>query len=102
MLSTVWIPQRGSWSYTEKRRRKKETEVARKIKGGVKRRETDTASNQFLKCSPQPRTHKRFTELCREENGEGGDRGDLFKKQESQKGERAIRPVILLPNKNEY
>ena len=24
----------------------------RKIKGGVKRRETDTASNQFLKCSP--------------------------------------------------
>ena len=76
--------------------------MARRIKGGMKRRETDPASSQFPKCSPQPRTHKRFTELCREENGEGGDRGDLFKKQESQKGERAIRPVILLPNKNEY
>ena len=65
-------------------------------------KERDPASNQFPKCSPQPRTHKRFTELCREENGEGGDRGDLFKKQESQKGERAIRPVISLPSKNRY
>ena len=25
-------------------------------KGGIKRRETDPASNQFPKCSPQPRT----------------------------------------------
>ena len=34
-------------SYTEKRRGRKETEVARRIKGGIKRRETDPASNQF-------------------------------------------------------
>ena len=26
-------------------------------KGGIKRRETDSASNQFPKCSPQPGTH---------------------------------------------
>ena len=45
---------------------------------------------------------KRFTELGREENGEGGDRGDLVETKESQKGERAIRPVILLPSKNGY
>ena len=56
VLSTVWTAQRCSRSYTEKRRGRKETEVARRIKGGVKRRETDPASNQFLKCSPQPRT----------------------------------------------
>ena len=37
-----------------------ETEVARRIKGGVKRRETDPASNQFPKCSPQPRTPKEI------------------------------------------
>ena len=43
MLSTVWNPQRGSQSYTEKRRGRKETEVARKIKRGIKRRETDPA-----------------------------------------------------------
>ena len=45
---------------------------------------------------------KRFTELGREEKGEGGDRGDLVEKKESQKGERAIRPVISLPSKNGY
>ena len=31
---------------------------------------------------------KRFTELGREEKGEGGDRGDLEDKKESQQGER--------------
>ena len=47
MLSTVWIPQRSSQSYTEKRRGRKETEVARRIKGGIKKSKTDPASNQF-------------------------------------------------------
>ena len=39
---------------------------------------------------------KRFTELGREEKGEGGDRGDLVEKKESPKWERAVKPVILL------
>jgi len=34
--------------------------------------------------------------------GRGGDRGDLVEKRESQKGERAFRPVISLPSKNGY
>ena len=58
MLSTVWIPQRCSQSYTEKRKGRKGTEVARKIKGGIKRRETDLASNQFPKHSSQSGTHR--------------------------------------------
>ena len=45
---------------------------------------------------------KRFTELGREEKGEGGDRGDLVEKKESQKWEKAIKPVITLPSKNGY
>jgi len=45
--SIVWTTQRCPRSYTEKRRGRKETEVARRIKGGIKRRETDPASNQF-------------------------------------------------------
>ena len=57
---TVWTTQRYSWSYTEKRRGRKETEVARRIKRGIKRRETDPASNQFPKCSPQSRTYKEI------------------------------------------
>ena len=57
---TVWTTQRYSWSYTEKRRGRKETEVARRIKGEIKRRETDPASNQFPKCSPPSGTHKEI------------------------------------------
>ena len=40
--------------------------------------------------------------MGREEKGEGEDRGDLVEKKESQKGEKAIKPVITLLNKNEY
>ena len=42
---------------------------------------------------------QRFTELGREEKGEGGDRGDLVERKESPKGERAVKPVISLPSK---
>ena len=35
-------------------------QVARRIKGGTKRRETDPASNQFPKCSPPSGTHKEI------------------------------------------
>ena len=48
------------------------------------------------------RNTQRFTELGREEKGEGGDRGDLVEKKESPKGERAVKPVISLPSKNKY
>ena len=76
--------------------------MARRIKGEIKRSETDPASNQFPKCSPQSRHTKRFTELGREEKGEGDDRGNLVEKKESPKGERALKPVISLPSKNGY
>ena len=49
-----------------------------------------------------PEHTKRFTELGREEKGEGGDRGNLVEKKESPKGERAVKPVISLPSKNGY
>ena len=45
---------------------------------------------------------QRFTELGREEKGEGGDKGNLVEKKESPKRERAIQPVISLPSKNRY
>ena len=51
-FSTVGDTQRGSQSYMEKRRGKWEIEVTRRRRGGVKRRETDIASNQLIKCSP--------------------------------------------------
>ena len=60
MHSTFWNSERGLQSYIEKRRGRKEIEVTRRRRGGVKRRETDLASNQFLKCSPQPGTQKEI------------------------------------------
>ena len=49
-----------------------------------------------------PEHKKGFTELHREEKGERGDRGDLVEKKKRQKGERAIKLVVLLPSKNGY
>ena len=70
----------------EKRRGRREIEVIRRRRGGVKTGETNLASSQFSKCSPQPRTLKEITELGREEKGDGGDGGDLGEKRQSQKG----------------
>ena len=74
--------------------------MARRIKGGMKRRKTDPASNQFPKCTLQPGIPKD-TELHREDKGEEGDRSDLGEKKKSQKGERKIKPVTTL-SKNGY
>ena len=73
MLSTVWNTQRGSWSSIEKRRRK-EVEVTKRRGGGVKKRETNLACDQFPTCSPSPENPKRFTEFSREEKKEGRDK----------------------------
>ena len=86
MNSTVWTAQRCSQSYTEKRRERTETEVSIRIKWGKSKGERPI----------QPMEHtKSFTELGREEKGEGGDSGDLLEK-ESPKWERAVKPVMLL------
>ena len=67
----------------------------------MKSRETDPASNQFPKCSPSSGT-QRFTELGREEKGEGGDRDNLVEEKESPKEERVVKPVISLSGKIGY
>ena len=59
-FSTVRETQRGSQSYMEKRRGRREMEVIRRRRGGIKRGETNLASNQFPKCSPQPRTPREI------------------------------------------
>ena len=150
-FSTVRDTQKGSQSYMEKTRGRREREVTRRRRGGIKRGESKLASNQFPMCSSQsgplrdvhrvrqrreeggrrqrwsgeekgksngerqiqpvisslsvlhsPEHTQRFTLLGREAKGERGDRGNLVKKKESQKKERAIRPVISIPSKNGY
>ena len=59
--------------------------MTRRRRGGVKRRESNLASNQFPMRSLQEHPD-RFTELHREEKREEGDRGDQEEKRGSQKG----------------
>ena len=51
-FSTVRDTQRGSQSYLEKRRGRREIEVTRRRIGGIKRGESNQASNQYIMCSP--------------------------------------------------
>ena len=76
--------------------------MARRINGESKGDRQIQPVISSLSVLHRPEHSKRFTELCREEKGEGGDRNDLVKKKESPKGERAVKPVILLPRKNGY
>ena len=52
-FSTVRDTQRGSQSYMEKRRGRREIEVTRRRRGGIKRGESKLASNLFPMFSPQ-------------------------------------------------
>ena len=70
-FSTVRDTQRVSQSYMEKRRGRREIEVTRRRRGGIKRGESNLASSQFPMCSPQsgtPREIHRVTQR-REEGG---------------------------------
>jgi len=52
-FSTVRNTRRGTQSYTEKRRGRREIEVTRRRRGGIKRGESKLASDHFPMCSPQ-------------------------------------------------
>ena len=102
MFSTVWIPPRCSQSYTKKRRGRKETEVARRIRGKSKGERQIQSVISSLSVFHSLEHTKRFTELGREEKGEGGDRDNLVEKKERPKEERVVKPVISLSGKIGY
>ena len=69
-FSTVGDTQRGSQSYIEKRRGKREIDVTRRKRGRIKRGESNLASNQFPICSPQSGTLREVHGVSqREEEG---------------------------------
>ena len=55
-FSTEGDTQRASQSYMQKRRGRREIEVTRRKRGGIKRGESNLASNQFPIFSPQSGT----------------------------------------------
>ena len=72
-FSTVRDTPRGTQSYMETRRGRREIEVTRRRRGGIKRGESRLASNHFPVCSPQSgplRDVHRVTQR-REEGGRG-------------------------------
>ena len=70
-FSTVRDTQRVSQSYMEKRRGRREIEVTRRKRGGIKRGESNLASNQFPICSPESGTLREIHGVTqrREEGG---------------------------------
>ena len=69
-FSTVRDTERGSQSYMEKRRGRREIEMDRRRRGGIKRRESNLASNQVSMCSPQSGTLREFHRVThRKEKG---------------------------------
>ena len=71
----------------EKRRGRRELEVTRRRRGGLKRGESKLASNHFLRTLHSLDRSEMFTELYREEKREEGDRGG----QEDKGGNRKER-----------
>ena len=69
-FSTVRDTQRGSQSYMEMRRGRREIDVTRMRRGGIKRGESKLASYHFLMCTPQSRP---LRDVHREEKREEGN-----------------------------
>ena len=67
--------------------------MARGIKVGIKRRETDPASNQFPKCSPQSRTHKEIQSWVEKRMGREEIEAASWSKRRAEVGESKL-PVI--------
>ena len=58
-FSTVRDTQRGTQSYMEKRRGRREIKVTRRRRRGIKRGESNLGSNQIAMCSSQPGTTRK-------------------------------------------
>ena len=65
---------------------RKETKVARWIKGGIKKREADPASNQFPKCSPLSGTHRNSQSWVEKRGGREETQVTWWRKGESKEG----------------
>ena len=68
----------------------------------MKRRETDPISNQFPKCSPPSGTHRDSWSWVEKRRGKEETEATWWRKKESPKEERAVKPVISLSSKNGY
>ena len=69
---------------------------------GESKGETDPATNQFSKCSPQSGTHKEIQSWVEKRGGREETEETWWRKKRVQSREKAVKPVISLPSKNGY
>ena len=60
--------------------------MARRIKGGINRRETYPASNQFPKCSPPSGTHRDSQNWVQKRRGREETEATWWRKRRVQRG----------------
>ena len=86
---TQSVPQGGTHREVHRvtwRRGRKEIEVSRRRRGGVKRRETDLTSNQFPTCSPQPGTPRDSQSWVEKRRGREEIEATWWRKRRVQRG----------------
>ena len=88
-FSTVRDTQRGSQSHMEKRRGRREIEVTRRRRGGIKREKSKLASNHFPMCSPQSGLLRDVHRVTQRKEGGGRRQRWLGGEEGESKGERA-------------
>ena len=71
-MRDIW---RGTQSYMEKRRGRREIEVTWRRRVGIKRGESKLASNHFPMCSPQSGSLRDVHGVTQRREEEEGDRG---------------------------
>ena len=101
-FSTERDTQRGSQSYMEKRRGRREIEMTRRKRGVVKRGETNLGSNQLPKCSPQPGTPREMIHSYIEKRRGKKEIKLTWEEKGESKEARAIKPVITQLSENGY
>ena len=99
-FSTLRYTKRGSQSYVKKRRGRREIEATKRRRRGLKRGESNLASNQFPNCSPLSGTPR---EIHKVEKRSGRKQTEVtWERKGESKGERAIKPVITSLSENGY
>ena len=97
-FSIVRDTQRGSQSYMENRRGRREIGVTRRRRGVVKRGENNLVNSHFPKCPPQPRTPREIQSQVEKRRG----REEIEASEGETKGERGIKAVITPLCENGY
>ena len=93
-FSTVRDTQRGSQSYMKKRRGRKEIEVSRRRKRGTQEERDRSTQLSVPKVFSIAQTPTKIHRIGLGREGEGGNRGVLREKMESQKWERVINTLL--------